>query len=143
MSNEYLITEGYKDTLVQHTLHPSASNEIGIAEDASNMTSVEDCGLLLEKIIRGQCVSEEASAEMLELLKNQQCTWKIPEGVPEGIVTANKTGETDQSQHDIAIVYGDKTTYILCVMSENWTNSDDAIDDIRSISRVVYAYLNY
>lgn len=143
LSNEYLMSEGYADTLVQHTLHPSASNEIGIAEDVSNMTSVEDCGLLLEKIIKGECVSKEASEKMLELLKDQQCTWKIPEGLPNGVVSANKTGETDMSQHDIAVVYGNKTTYILCVMSENWTNSDDAIDDIRHISRVVYAYLNY
>ena len=81
--------------------------------------------------------------EMLDLLENQQITWKIPEGLPQGVISANKTGETDLSQHDIAIVFGAKTTYILCVMSENWKNADDAIDDIRSISRVVYAYLNY
>lgn len=142
-TNVYLMSEGYKDTLVQHTLHPSASDEIGIAENVNNMTSVEDCGRLLEKIIRGECISREASVEMLDLMKNQQIIWKIPEGLPKGIVSANKTGETDISQHDIAIVYGAKTTYILCVMSENWKNADDAIDDIRSISRVVYAYLNY
>ncbi len=53
--------------------------------------------------------------------------------------TANKTGETDENQHDIAIVYGPKTTYILCVMSEDSTN---AIANIRSISKVVYNYLN-
>lgn len=142
-TNEYLIAEGYQDTLVQHTLHPSASAEIGIAENVSNMTSVEDCGLLMERIAEGECVSKEASEQMLTLFKNQECTWKIPEGLPEGVETANKTGETDISQHDIAIVYGDKTTYVLCVMSENCKNADDAVDDIRSISRVVYAYLNY
>lgn len=141
--NEYLSSEGYPETLVQHTLHPSGSNEIGIAENVNNMTSVEDCGRLLEKIIRGECISREASIEMLDLLENQQITWKIPEGLPQGVISANKTGETDLSQHDIAIVFGAKTTYILCVMSENWKNADDAIDDIRSISRVVYAYLNY
>ena len=56
---------------------------------------------------------------MLNLLSNQENTWKIPQGLPDGIKSANKTGETDQDQHDIAIVYGEKTTYILCVMSEN------------------------
>ena len=45
----------------------------------------------------------------------------------------------DEEQHDIAIVYGPKTTYILCVMSEGSAN---AIANIRSISKVVYNYLN-
>ena len=76
---------------------------------------------------------------MLDLLKNQQNTSKIPEGLGVDVPTANKTGETDEDQHDIAIVYGTKTTYILCVMSENASN---AIANIRNISRVVYNYLN-
>ena len=82
------------------------------------MTSVKDCGLLLERIYRGECVSEEASAQMLDLLKRQENTSKIPAGIKAEVPTANKTGETDEDQHDIAIVYGAKTTYILCVMSE-------------------------
>lgn len=143
VSNEYLLAEGYKNTRVQHTLHPSSTDEIGIEEDVTNVTSVEDCGMLLEKIAKGTCVNETVSAEMLEYLKNQNNTSKIPSGVPEGIITANKTGETTQSEHDAAIVYGRKTTYILCIMSQNWKNSDDAIDDIREISKIVYAYLNY
>ena len=74
------------------------------------MTSVRDCGRLLEQIYRGECVSEEASAAMLDLLLNQQVTWKIPEGLDSSVVVANKTGETDTSQHDMAIVYGEKQT---------------------------------
>ena len=41
---------------------------------------------------------------MLDLLKNQQNTSKIPEGLGVDVPTANKTGETDEDQHDIAIV---------------------------------------
>lgn len=138
--NEYLQKEGYAETSVQSVLQPSSSQSVSLG--GKNATSVKDCGLLLERIFKGQCVSEEASGEMLEIFSDQECTWKIPAGVPEGIKTANKTGETDTSQHDIAIVYGAKTTYILCVMSENCPE-DTAIDDIRSISRTVYGYLNF
>lgn len=63
-------------------------------------------------------MSKEASEEMLDLLKNQQNTSKIPEGLGVDVPTANKTGETDEDQHDIAIVYGTKTTYILCDVGE-------------------------
>ena len=135
--NKYLKKEGYTETSYQSTLHPSASKLITLG--GHNQTTVTDCGKLLEQIYRGECVSKEASEEMLNLLKNQQNTSKIPEGLGVSVPTANKTGETDEDQHDIAIVYGTKTTYILCVMSENASN---AIANIRSISRVVYNYLN-
>lgn len=135
--NKYLKKEGYTETSYQSTLHPSASKLLTLG--GHNQTTVTDCGKLLERIYRGECVSKEASEEMLDLLKNQENTSKIPEGLGVSVPTANKTGETDEDQHDIAIVYGTKTTYILCVMSENDSN---AINNIRSISRVVYNYLN-
>lgn len=138
--NKYLEKEGYKETSIQHTLHPSSSQQTGLG--GRNTTSVKDCGLLLERIYKGECVSREASAEMLELLLSQEVTWKIPEGLSGDIKVANKTGETDTDQHDIAIVYGEKTTYILCVMSENCPDENTAINNIRSISKVVYSYLN-
>ena len=68
--NEYLEKEGYSETSYQSTLHPSSSAKISLG--GRNMTSVKDCGLLLERIYRGECVSEEASAQMLDLLKRQQ-----------------------------------------------------------------------
>ena len=137
--NKYLEKEGYTETSVQHTLHPAASAQESLG--GRNMTSVKDCGTLLEKIYKGECVSKEASEEMLNLLSNQENTWKIPQGLPDGIKSANKTGETDQDQHDIAIVYGEKTTYILCVMSENCSEST-AVTNIQNISKIVYNYLN-
>lgn len=106
------------------------------------MTSAEDCGSLLEKIYKGECVSREASEFMLDLLKKQEVIWKIPEGLPEGIRSANKTGETDDQQHDIAIVYGEQTDYIICIMSEKISSEDTAVQNIRDISRIVYQYLN-
>ena len=124
---------------MQHTLHPAASAQESLG--GRNMTSVKDCGTLLEKIYKRECVSKEASEEMLNLLSNQENTWKIPQGLPDGIKSANKTGETDQDQHDIAIVYGEKTTYILCVMSENCPEST-AVTNIQNISKIVYNYLN-
>ena len=131
--------EGYTETSVQHTLHPAASAQESLG--GRNMTSVKDCGTLLEKIYKGECVSKDASEEMLNLLSNQENTWKIPQGLPDGIKSANKTGETDQDQHDIAIVYGEKTTYILCIMSEGCPE-ETAVTNIQKISKIVYNYLN-
>ncbi len=138
--NEYLEKEGYDDTSYQSTLHPSRSPVLTLGEH--NTTTAEDCGLLLERIYKGECVSAAASEDMLELLLNQKNTTKIPSGIAADVTVANKTGETDTNQHDMAIVYGPKTTYILCVMSEGFKNADQAVENIRKISGVVYNYLN-
>ena len=137
--NAFLAENQFADTSVQHTLSPSASKDAGLG--GRNTTSVKDCGELLSRIYKGECVSKEASDAMLNLLLNQQVTTKIPSGISASVEIANKTGETDTDQHDIAIVYGEKTTYILCVMSEN-CKSGDAVSHIRDISGIVYNYLN-
>ncbi len=137
--NAFLEENKFADTTVQHTLSPSASKDAGLG--GRNTTSVKDCGELLSRIYKGECVSKEASEAMLNLLLNQQVTTKIPSGISASVEIANKTGETDTDQHDIAIVYGEKTTYILCVMSED-CKSGDAVSHIRDISGIVYNYLN-
>ncbi len=40
-------------------------------------------------------------------LKAQQLRSKIPDGVPSGVQTANKTGELDTVENDAAIVFKD------------------------------------
>ena len=137
--NAYLEEQGYTHTSVQHTLSPSSSPETGLG--GRNTTSSRDCGILLERIYNGECVNEEASQAMLKLLLDQRVTTKIPMGITGDIKIANKTGETDSNQHDIAIVYGEKTTYILCVLSEDCPENE-AVMHIRDLSAKVYQYLN-
>ncbi len=137
--NQYLALNQYTDTLIQHTLFPSLSVQEGIGE--TNYSSAKDCGILLEKIFRGKCVSEEASARMLSFLLAQDNTTKIRTGIPEGIPCANKTGETASSQHDAGIIYGTGTTYILSVFSEECPEAE-AVEHIRELASISYSCLN-
>ena len=137
--NKWLEENSYATTKVYNTLEPSRSAPASIAP-YSNPTSAEECGRLLEEIYNGTCVSKEASQEMLALLCQQVLTSKIPQGIPDEIVVANKTGEALDRQHDVAIVFGPKADYILCVMSEG-DYKDSAIFTIRDISEMVYQYL--
>lgn len=129
---------GYKNTGCGSTLS-SAESGCRPVWVFTNYTSSRDCGRLLEQIYRGSLVSEEASEEMLDMLKHQQWRAKIPAGLPEGVVCANKTGEYGNRQHDAAIVYSDGADYILVVMTEGDSAS---IGHIGSISKTVYQYFN-
>lgn len=139
--NRFLRSQGYQETAVLHTLAPSSTEPEGIG--SSNATSVEDCGKLLEGIYKGECVSREASSQMLSFLLMQDTRNKIPGGLADSITVANKTGENDSNQHDIAIVYGNRTDYILCVMSENGGTEETAVSNIQMISALTYYALNW
>lgn len=107
-----------------------------------NYTSPRDCGHLLELIYRGELCGSENSAEMLGFLKAQERRHKIPSPLPEGTVTANKTGEMTGVENDAAIVYTPACDYILCVMSNDVPDNGSAADGIRDISELVYNYFN-
>lgn len=110
--------------------------------EGENYTSVRDCGHFLENVYYGTCVSAEASEKMLELLKKQKRTWKIPAGVPEGVVTANKTGELKDTENDAAIVFSPGGDYILCVTATELADHEKAEDEIVQLSAAVYQYMN-
>ncbi|MCD7884459.1 MAG: serine hydrolase [Lachnospiraceae bacterium] len=137
--NNYLKANGYTSTGVHHTLHPASSSST--SDGSRNVSSAKDCGVLLENIYNGTCVSKAYSQKMLNLLLAQERRWKIPAGVPSGIKVANKTGETSTTQHDIAIVYGEKTDYVICVFSSGCSEYT-GINGIKNISRTIYNYLN-
>ena len=136
--NRYLKKAGCTKTGCHSSLHPSASSFIW--DGHSNMTSAKDAGLILEKIYKGECVSAKYSKEMLNLLLHQTRRWKIPAGLPSGIKCANKTGENDSCQNDVAIVYGKKTTYIVCIFSQTYEGS--GVSGIRALSSKIYRALN-
>lgn len=129
--NKYIKDNGYSDTEINRKMLDSTNSK-------DNYTSVEDAGKILEKIYKGTCVTKEASEKMLEYLKEQKRTEKIPAGVPSGVETANKTGELSDVENDAAIVFKENVPYILVVMSSDLNDTKKARDDIKEISSKVY-----
>lgn len=132
--NGFAALNGFADTAQGRAL----KDHRDVEPVEKNYTSVRDCGLFMEKVYRGECVSPEASERMLGLLKGQQNREKIPGGLPKDTMTANKTGEVSTMEHDAAIVYGPGRDYVLCVMSVGLTDTRAAREHIREISAVVY-----
>lgn len=81
-----------------------------------NTVSAWGSARLLEMIWNKQLVSAEASTEMLEMLRAQQCTNKMPLLLAEG-ETAHKTGEDDGVTHDVGIVFA-KHPFLVCFCND-------------------------
>ena len=125
--NEYCASNNYESTTMGRML-------LAPADNGDNLTSVSDCAEFLRKVYKNEIPHAE---EMLDFLKNQQRTHKIPAGLPEGVESANKTGELDTVENDAAIVFAD-TPYILCIMSENLSDAGAAQNNIAGISADMY-----
>lgn len=136
--NRYTAENGYPDTRQERDMKDYRQ----VPVEGENYTSVKDCGLLLERIYRSECVSAEYDGQMLDMLKRQTRTKKIPAGVPAGVETANKTGELSSVENDVAIIFSPACDYILCVMSNNLQNTSAARSGITGISAMVYEYFN-
>lgn len=129
--NEFAKEKGYEETELNRRMLDWNGTE--------NYTSARDCGKMLEEVLKGEYVSEEASERILEALRDQQRTSKIPAGVPKEVETANKTGELDNVDNDASIVWSPECTYILCIMS---SNTGGRIAEIRKLSSIVYKSIN-
>lgn len=127
--NDYCFLNGYNNTQINRMLMEAVNN-------GDNYTSVADCGIFLEKIYNN---AFPHSVNMLSLLKQQTLKYKIPAGLPKDIISANKTGELNNTENDSAVIISNNP-YIICIMSENTKNNKKAINSIINISSVVCNY---
>lgn len=115
--------------------------------DRGGYTSASDCCRILSEIYRGTLVNENASSEMLSLLRQQTLKTGIPAGLPDGTETAGKTGETTAEgntgmiENDMAVVLDADSPYVICILSENVRDNAAAQQTIVQISSAVFQYM--
>nr|WP_072513774.1 serine hydrolase [Ndongobacter massiliensis] len=140
---EFAERNGYYNTYVRHTLHPSGYAVASNGGGWNSMTA-EDAGLQMRDIYLGRLVSPYYSERMTGHLLQQVWRNKIPKAVGSGIRVANKTGYADQSDgygysQDMAIVYRPNNPYILSVFVYKWGLSDPQGEaDCCAFARVVH-----
>jgi beta-lactamase class A len=71
-----------------------------------NSAPIDAIGKLLEKLVRGEVVSEEASRQIIEIMKRCQTgKRRIIAGLPKNVVLAHKTGTQLKRICDLGIMY--------------------------------------
>ena len=125
--NKFAQEHGFTETEINRRMLENNGTE--------NYTSAKDCGVMLEQVLAGKYVNPKASERILQALKDQQRTGKIPAGIPSEVPTGNKTGELSYVDNDAAIVWAPSCTYILCIMS---SNAGGRISEIVRLSSMVY-----
>lgn len=130
--NVYCKEYGFTDTSMGRLM-------LDFSAQSDNYTSVQNCAKFLQMIYNKELAGSE---EILGYLKLQERTGKIPAGVPEGVITANKTGELEDVENDAAIVMAENEPYIICVMMDALSDTAAGRDAIVKISAITYTYMN-
>ena len=140
--NEFCQKYGFNDTQMNRLLLADNSN-------GDNYTSAKDCGIFLKKIYQiSKGIIDSSSLPNAEAmyyhLKMQQRKNKIPADLPEGVQTANKTGELDTVENDVAIIYDTAKgiDLVVCFMSQDLTDTQAAQTAIAQDARAIYGYYN-
>jgi hypothetical protein len=105
-------------------------------------TSAYDMGRLLEIIARGEALSAETSAEMVHLMARQQVRNRIPVLMPPEATVANKTGNWEAAAHDVAIVYGPRSTFVIALLADGISDFDGLYMAMATAARNVYDLAN-
>ena len=133
--NSFCQAHGYDQTHMGRMLLASNEND-------DNYTSVGDCGHLLQEIYKQDTSGYTQATDMFNLLKAQTRCNKIPAQLPEGVKTANKTGELDNVENDAGIIYDSKNDVVIVFMSQNLSSAGSAQNTIATLSRTIYDYYN-
>lgn len=108
----------------------------------SNRTTAYDEAVIYEKLAKGTAAGENASREMIEILKQQQYNDMIPARLPEDVKVAHKTGWITGVNHDSGIVLlpnGDR--YVLVMLSKNAPNREEVLSAFAGISKMIYDFV--
>ncbi len=105
-----------------------------------NYVSAVDMGKLLQGMLQGDIVSQEASARMLEILGDQRLNGKLPFYLhSRDIDCAHKTGEDSGITHDVGVIFAEKTC-VVCFLS-NETDvplTERAMQDVAAMAAGIF-----
>lgn len=99
---------------------------VPVERPTTNHTTAYDMSRMMELLARGEAISEDVSARMVDILKRCQASVSISRtadsgphvGQPAPITVAHKTGSLSHARHDSGIVYTPKGAYVATILSD-------------------------
>ncbi len=124
---------GYEKMYIQRKIYDFDKMDAGI----DNYMSVDDVTTLFERMYKGQLISEEASRNMLQLMKQHQKNRIIPDLFKEQqMEVAHLTSYDDYELIDGGIVFADRPFILVMATSRMDSRKAEAI--MRDITKICY-----
>lgn len=130
MVNSFCSTHGFNGTKMNRLMLDFNGLE--------NYTTPTDCCKILKSYYQNELPGSES---IISFMKNQVTRTKIPAGIPDGTVVANKSGELSTVENDAAIIYAKSGTYIMCAMTNGLLDTASARKAIAMASEYIFYYM--
>jgi beta-lactamase class A len=147
--NNWLINHGFKVTrMASYVGGRGKVYDQQIREEwGLGVTTPNEMCRLCDMIISGKAGTTSATDEMLRLLSHQYFDGDIAAEIPPGVWVGSKSGAVNRSRSDNAIIASRGALYVLSVYTKDnqdasWKNSNEAEENIRKISRIVFKHYN-
>jgi beta-lactamase class A len=95
---------------------------------------------LMEMIVGGKAGTPASSDEMHRLLNHQYHDSGIASQIPPWVVVASKSGNSPNSQSDMAVVHSPSGAYALTIFTKDEDEANQRRQAIQAISRAVWLY---
>ena len=122
----------------------AAEDDTPPATEEYDRSSPADMVRTMTLIEQGYWLSDESREAIIETLKHQNFTTRIPGRLPEGlgIEVAHKTGSVRGVRNDVGIVYAPGIRYAIAIMSRDLQDPAEAVDQFARLSRWIWDCLS-
>lgn len=132
--NQYLLEQGFIETILQRRMLDMEARYQG----RDNYTSTRDTMEFLKRLYYNR--STFPYSEMLEIMTGQEINNKILLFLPDSVSVANKTGELDDVENDIGIVFLQDSAFAIVVLTRGVTVNEDLRREIGHLAFMAYEY---
>ncbi len=142
--NRILDSLGFEDTRVNSRTPGREGNR---SQYGWGQTTPREMATLMERIVNGEIISKERSAQMLRLLGRNYWDEEALSQIPAGVFVASKNGAVDASRSEVVFVNSQKRPYIFCICTKNnkdqsWKQQNEAWTLTRKLSKLLWDYYN-
>ena len=102
------------------------------------LTTPSDIAHYFDLLLKGEVVSETASAAIYQILDQQAVSDRFPQLLPDNTKTVHKTGNLDQVVHDAGIIYTPRGPVILAALVQADPDDAQATLVIQQLARMVF-----
>lgn len=108
-------------------------------EAGINNETTADGLVQLFAALRGDFLSKESRARVIQILLEQKFTSMIPAGLPPHATVAHKTGEISTACHDAGIVYlPEREPYVVAILTQTAPDKVSRRETVKKISEAIY-----
>ena len=106
-------------------------------------TSPREMAMLMEKVVNGEIISKERSAQMLRLLGRNYWDEEAVSQIPSDVFVASKNGAVNESRSEVVFVNGRGARYVFCICTKrnkdaSWESTNEAWVLTRKLSKILW-----